>query len=250
MRATSRHSSRRRRVLAGLALSVSGLGLAVAIAQAEPPAHSAAAGARCHSSQLRVKLGPAGAALGHIGQLVSFENASATRCTLYGYPGLQMLAANGRPIHTQVLRGVAYTVPSVPERLVSLAPDHEASFDLGYDDGTGYGNESCPTSARVEVTPPNAYTPITVVWRMQPYGGGTIQHLRCGQITVSPVFAAPVSRAGCTVNPGCSTYAANPPVSVAPRRSARAAAAAVAPHRPPPAPRRPASRGSAAGSRR
>jgi hypothetical protein len=88
-----------------------------------------------------------------------------------------------------VLRGIAYTVPSVPERLVSLAPRREASFVVGYDDATGYGNESCPTSERVAVTPPNASAPIIVVWRMQPYGGGTIQHLQCGQITVSPVFA-------------------------------------------------------------
>ena len=169
-----------------------------AIAQAEPRAHAATAAARCHSAQLRVKLGWASGAAGHIGQLVSFENASATRCTLYGYPGLQMLAASGRQIRTQVLRGVAYTVPSVPERIVILAPGQEASFDLGYDDGTGYGNESCPTSARVEVTPPNAYAPITVVWRMQPYGGGTIQHLRCGQITVSPVFAPAAERRSST----------------------------------------------------
>jgi hypothetical protein len=162
---------------------------AVALGQTSADGFAAAAGARCHSSQLRVKLGWAEGALGHIGQLVSFENVSATTCTLYGYPGLQMLDAGGKPIKTRVLRGIAYTVPLVPERDVSLSPGHEASFDLGYDDGTGYGNERCPTSARVEVTPPNAYEPITVRWRMRPYGGGTIQHLRCGQITVSPVFA-------------------------------------------------------------
>jgi hypothetical protein len=181
--------SRCLRSLAALGLILVGAGVAVALGPAASVSSATPAATRCHSSQLRVKLGPAGGALGHIGQLVSFENASATTCTLYGYPGLQMLNAAGRPIRTQVLRGIAYTVPSVPERLVNIAPGHEASFDLGYDDATGYGNESCPTSARVELTPPNAYTPITVVWRMQPYGGGTIQHLRCGQITVSPVFA-------------------------------------------------------------
>jgi hypothetical protein len=41
----------------------------------------------------------------------------------------------------------------------------------------------------VLVTPPNAYRSIKVVWRIQPYGGGAIVHLHCGQITVSPVFA-------------------------------------------------------------
>jgi len=187
--ASSKPAPRRR--LAALAVVVTALVVAVAgaQAQAQPRGFAAATAARCHSSQLRVRLGWASGALGHIGELVSFENVSTTTCTLYGYPGLQMLAAGGKPIRTQVLRGVAYTVPFVAERLVTLPHGHEASFDLGYDDATGYGNERCPTSVRVEVTPPNAYEPITVVWRMQPYGGGTIQHLRCGQITVSPVFA-------------------------------------------------------------
>jgi hypothetical protein len=189
MNAPSRNGSTRRRALGALGLALVAAGAAAALGQAATAIPAPRAAARCHSSQLHVKLGSAGAALGHIGQLVSFENVSATTCTLYGYPGLQMLDAAGRPIRTQVLRGIAYTVPSVPERLVNLSPGHEASFDLGYDDATGYGNESCPGSARVEVTPPNAYTSITVVWHMQPYGGGTIQHLHCGQITVSPVFA-------------------------------------------------------------
>src|SRR5579862_2745452 len=144
---------------------------------------------RCFSSQLAAKLGPAGVALGHAGQVVRFKNISRTICTLSGYPGLQMLNAAGHPIRTQVLHGIAYTVPSVRERVVTLAPGAAASFDLGYDDGTGYANERCPTSSRVQITPPHAHRPITISWRIQPYGGGSIAHLRCGQITVSAVFA-------------------------------------------------------------
>lgn len=166
-------------VIAGAAASSQGRSLALALS----------AGARCFSSQLAVRLGQAGVALGHVGQAVSFRNTSATSCTLYGYPGLQMLDAAGHPIRTQVLRGAAYTVPTMPERTVTLRPEAWASFDVGYDDATGYANDKCPTSARVEITPPNAYRPITVAWRIQPYGGGSIRHLRCGQITVSPVYS-------------------------------------------------------------
>lgn len=158
-------------------------------AHVRPRSGAQAADQRCLSVQLKVRLGRAGAALGHIGQVVSFKNTSATTCTLHGYPGLQMLNAAGHPIATQALRGIAYTVPSVPERVVTLTPGAEASFDLGYDDSTGYENDKCPVSARVEITPPNAYKPITVSWRIQPYGGGSVTHVRCGQITVSPVFA-------------------------------------------------------------
>jgi hypothetical protein len=142
----------------------------------------------CVSTQLAVVLGPSQGALGHIGQRVSFKNTSTVACTLYGYPGLQMLDPSGSPIPTDVIRGIAYTVPAEPEKIVTLAPGEVASFDLGYEDSTGYGNATCPTSAEVEVTPPNDYTSITIAWKLQPYGGSSTKHLQCGQITVSPVF--------------------------------------------------------------
>ena len=154
-----------------------------------PTAATAASGpARCASSQLAVTLGEASGALGHIGQVVHFRNRSSVRCTLHGYPGVQMLDAAGTPIPTTVRRGIAYTVPRVPERVVTLARGAKASFDIGYADATGYGNEQCPTSARVAITPPNDAAALTIAWRLQPYGGD-IPHLRCGEITVSPVFA-------------------------------------------------------------
>ncbi len=176
--------------LAGTAVVTSLVVGTGAVAQVGSPALAQAPGARCSSSQLAVRIGQGGVALGHVGQVVSFSNTSHAACTLHGYPGLQMLSAQGHPIRTQVLRGTAYTVPAVPKRTVTLRPGARASFDLGYDDATGYENDKCPTSARVEITPPNAYRSITVAWRMQPYGGGSVQHLRCGQVTVSPVFPA------------------------------------------------------------
>ena len=169
------------------ALAVVALVLTSGAAQGRVTARAAAA-KRCSSSQLRVKLGSSEGALGHIGQVVSFVNTSASTCTLDGYPGLQMLDASGSTVHTHLHHGIAYTVPPVPRRLVVVKPGASASFDLGYDDSTGYGRKQCPTSARVEITPPDA-TPITVRWRIQPYGGGSVTHLRCGEITVSAVYA-------------------------------------------------------------
>jgi Protein of unknown function (DUF4232) len=174
----------------GLTVGVALLSVAAA-AQARGPSRilSQLDGKRCFSSELRLRRGREGAAAGHIGFEVGFKNISAATCTLYGYPGMQMLNANGNSLATLVHRGIAYTVPTVPKRIVMLAPGGEASFDLGYDDSTGYGLKECPTSARVEITPPNAYTPITVPWHIQPYGGGSVTHVRCGAITVSAVFA-------------------------------------------------------------
>jgi len=150
-------------------------------AQAGPPA--------CVSSQLAVELGQGGGAAGSVGMVVSFKNTSNATCSLYGYPGMQMLDSGGHPIATEVIRGTSTTVPSVPEQVVDVAPGAEASFDLGFPDGTGYGGAVCPTSTEVEFTPPNAVQPITVPLQIQPYGGGTIAELQCGQIHVSPVFS-------------------------------------------------------------
>jgi hypothetical protein len=121
--------------------------------------------------------------------VVTFKNTSNAACSLYGYPGLQMLDSAGHPIPTEVIRGTFTTVPSVPEQLVQVAPGADASFDLGFSDATGYGSASCPTSTEVEFTPPNATQRITIPWQIQPYGGSTIAQLRCGQITVSPVYS-------------------------------------------------------------
>jgi len=135
------------------ALAVVALLLASAAAEGHVPTRATAA-KRCSSSQLRVQLGSAEAALGHIGQVVSFLNASTSGCTLDGYPDLQMLDAAGGTVHTRLRHGIAYTVPPVPRRLVVVKPGRRASFDVGYDDSTGYEREQCPTSARVEITPP------------------------------------------------------------------------------------------------
>lgn len=143
----------------------------------------------CASSQLTVELGPSGVAMGHVGSVVSFKNISNATCTLDGYPGLKMLDGAGHPIPTEVTDGTSYTVPSIPEQIVTLVPDAVASFELGFSDSTGYGTASCSTSAKVEITPPSSDRPITVSWHIQPYGGSTIQQLHCGEVIVSPVYA-------------------------------------------------------------
>jgi len=145
------------------------------------------AASRCRSSALAVSVGAAGVAAGSVGQVVTFTNRSAKACSLYGFPGLQLLDAAGHPLPTDVVRGQSVTVPSVPLRTVLLAPGGAASFALGYADQTGYGALRCPTSAEVDLTPPGAERPIAVPWRLSAYGG-TTEHLRCGVVVVSPVY--------------------------------------------------------------
>ncbi len=146
--------------------------------------------AGCVAGQLNVVVSYGNGAAGSIGYTNSFQNISSTTCTLFGYPGMQMLGSSGQPIQTDVIRGTSVTVPSVAERLVTLAPGGKAWFDMGYSDGTGYGYDTCPTSTLVEFTAPNDFQSITVSLQIQPYGGATIAQLHCGEIHVSPVFAA------------------------------------------------------------
>jgi Protein of unknown function (DUF4232) len=142
----------------------------------------------CVTAQLSLGLGQANGAAGSVGYTNSFENISSTACTLFGYPGMLMLGAAGKPIPTDVIRGTSVVVPDEPERLVTLAPGSRALFQMGFSDGTGYGNDYCPTSSRVEFTPPGGYSQITVSLRINPYGGTDVEHLHCGEITVSPVY--------------------------------------------------------------
>ena len=149
----------------------------------------------CQSSQLTVEHGRVGAAMGHIGiTAAGFKNISKSACTLRGYPSLQMLDSNGRRIATHMRRGASASVPFIAIKVVMLRPGGVAKFDLGYANQTGYGSASCPTSARVTITPPNNLKLINARWHLQPYGGSTIAKLRCGEITVSPVYTAMKSR--------------------------------------------------------
>ena len=165
---------------------------AAAAQRAEAAAEAAARGGSGNVARrilLAVDLGPDDAAMGHVGQVVSFKNISTTTCTLKGYPGLRMFDAAGQLIPTEVTDGPSYIVPALPDKVVVLTAGSEASFDVGYSDATGYGTAECPTSSQVAVTPPDASQPITVSWRIQPYGGSTIEKLQCGQIAVSPVYS-------------------------------------------------------------
>ena len=149
----------------------------------------------CHSSQLRVEQGRVGAAMGSIGiTAAGFRNISKTACTLKGYPTLQMFDANGHRISTHVMHRASASVPFIATKVVMVRPGQAAKFDLGYANQTGYGFAKCPTSARVAVTPPNNLRPISARWHLQPYGGSTIAKLRCGEITVSPVYSAMKTR--------------------------------------------------------
>jgi hypothetical protein len=131
---------------------------------------------RCLTSQLAFQFSTNGAA-GSIHINGDFANRSQARCSLYGYPGLGLLDQAGNPLPTHVLRSPSVVVPAVPERLVVIRPGGKARFYAGYSD---VDPQPCRKAAELEVTPPNAFTHLTVGASIAPCGG--IVH-------VSPVFA-------------------------------------------------------------
>lgn len=158
-----------------------------AVSPTSAPTSTTAAGTTtCLASQLAIAPQQGSGAAGTIMLTVQMSNTSSTTCSLYGYPGMQLLDAQGSPIPTEVVRGgldPGAPAPALqPPGQVTLSPGQASAFALQYED-VPVGNETtCPTSAKAEITPPNDTTPAVVTLAIAPCGGGTVH--------VSPVYAA------------------------------------------------------------
>lgn len=144
-------------------------------------------GGRCRSANLVAHMVSVEGAAGSTIRTYTLVNTGTNTCTLYGYPGLQLLGTGGTKLTTRVVRTPA------TEKSVKLAHDAKVAFMMQFANATGYGNESCPTSSSLEITPPNDYHYLTLTGpagTIQAFGG-TVQDLKCGTIEVQPVAAEP-----------------------------------------------------------
>src|SRR5664280_1075662 len=90
---------------------------------------------RCHTSELTVTIGPGQGAAGTIYGSLALRNHSDATCTLYGYPGLQLLDAARQALATQVDRGGSDgSALSGPPTMVTLAPRQVAHVQFKYSD--------------------------------------------------------------------------------------------------------------------
>jgi Domain of unknown function (DUF4232) len=79
----------------------------------------------------------------------------------------------------------------IPKMVVTLARRASAWFGVEWHSQTGYGNRTCPTAARLLLYPPQRTGALILSGngaRIAPYGG-TIKHLHCGEVGVTPVTA-------------------------------------------------------------
>ncbi len=144
---------------------------------------------RCRTSALSAQpfaLAGGGAA-GSQGGAIGLTNHGSVTCTLFGYPGMQLLGTGGHPLPgeplpTTVIRGQYEVVDAVPEQTVTLSPGAQARFYYMYSDTLGGGSPAvCPTASAIDITPPGADNQLTVVTDIAPCEG---------HIWVSPVTAS------------------------------------------------------------
>lgn len=138
----------------------------------------------CQPGQLKIANVGSSAGAGQVELTIQMTNVSSSVCSMYGYPGMELLDANGNALPTNVIRaGVTFVTNTAANKAptrVTVAPNAVAEFALRYED-VPVGNEtSCPTSTSSRITPPNDYTYSVVPLKIMACGGGTIH--------VSPVF--------------------------------------------------------------
>jgi hypothetical protein len=146
-----------------------------------PSAPPAAAVARCDSGMLTISQDGGGAAVGNVGAVFRLHNTSAAACSLFGYPGAQLLNASRQPMTTKLTWSTAgYLIGTVPESSVVLNPGGDAYFVLEYTDVPSPG-ETCPAASFLQTTPPDAFASQVIPVRgLAPCGG---------RITASPILA-------------------------------------------------------------
>ncbi len=154
---------------------------------------TAAGTARCATTGLTGSVVGSSGAAGTIETTVSLKNTSAGSCVLGGYPGLQLLSADGSPLPTTVVRKGTYSFTAMPATTVTLPSGSSAYFNIGYSDVPVGDETTCPASASLEITPPNAYDHLIIGATLAPCGGGTM--------VVSPVFLSTGSNSQTTAPP-------------------------------------------------
>jgi hypothetical protein len=122
---------------------------------------------------------------------LALTNRTATACVLGGYPGYLMLDASGNGLPTNVVRKGSYPFTQMAPTVVTLPPGGATYVNLGYSDVPTGNQGACPTSASLEITPPNATDHLTIPASLGPCGGGTL--------VTSPVFAASAATTQWTV---------------------------------------------------
>jgi hypothetical protein len=149
-------------------------------------ARPAQAARTCQNVQLLIRAQNSQGAAGTIAVIYRIHNLTGQPCTLFGYPGVQLLDRHFLSLPTRVHRG-GYPVSAIQPRLVHITPHGNAYFTLVYSD-VPVNNQPCEaTASYLMIWAPNDVLPVVTY---ASGGGGGITACT-GNITVSPVTAQP-----------------------------------------------------------
>jgi hypothetical protein len=137
-----------------------------------PQATTATNPTRCETSQLSVRRVSEDAGVGNVALTYAFTNNGSSSCTLNGYPGLALLDGKDQPLQgIKVIRSKdTYFSSQQTRQQVTLAPGKQASFQIAYNHISS-PEEKCPTSSKIEITPPNTYQYFTLTEQIKPCTG-------------------------------------------------------------------------------
>lgn len=127
---------------------------------------------RCDTNQLSLRFVENNPGAGNTYNKYALTNVSGRTCTLYGYPGVELLSKYNKPVGVTVERDA-----SKPKTTVTLRPSAKAYFVLRYGNKANYDGQCAPDSAKIEVTPPNTYNHLII----------SHPESACRRATVSPV---------------------------------------------------------------
>lgn len=130
---------------------------------------SATSAPTCRVDQLDLMNEHSGIAAGNIGVELAFHNHGTSACSLSGYPGVQLLDAQGHTATThqqQVTSAKTFKNQSV--RTVTVAAGARAYFKVEWED---MSVEGCQSSSSASITPPNATSALTTSLRVTSCNG-------------------------------------------------------------------------------
>jgi Protein of unknown function (DUF4232) len=109
-----------------------------------------------------------------------FTNTSLRTCTLYGYPGFELIDISGKVIGLTVRRGPSYQINDPGPQRVTLAPGGSAYFGFGWVDVNEPNGDTigCVMAGSAMAIPPNTTQQLRAAARLSsfvcPKSGGSV----------------------------------------------------------------------------
>lgn len=132
----------------------------------------------CRASDLKLSFIGGQGATGHGLLGFEFHNVTSRSCHTYGFPGIQFVDKNGRPLPTKSTRTTHDFFGSAPLQALVVAPNGTVSFRVGVTHGIN-SSAGCTTAYGISVIPPDDTSSLRTTISQGAY--------ECGSATVSPL---------------------------------------------------------------